>query len=353
MTSRERMTLVLSHKEADRVPILDGPWGTTVQRWKREGLPEDQSPASYFGYDTIAGIGGDTSFRLPGETLEQTEEYTITRNSNGVVHRNWKHATSTPELIDFLIKDRKSWEEHKHRFVYDDTRVNFDNAMQTFKNAREAGHFIQFGCALGYDFWQNVVGPENLLPAMIEDPEWVKELYIAQVELIINMASALMARGIEFDGASFADDLGYRNGTFFSPKIYREQLFPAHKRLCDFLNEPGIFVTLHSCGGVRALVPYFVEAGFACLNPLEVKSGMDVIELKREFGDKLTLMGGIDVRKMAADDPAEIEEEIRTKISVAKVGGGYIYHSDHSVPDNVSFQQYKRVMELVREYGTY
>ena len=100
-------------------------------------------------------------------------------------------------------------------------------------------------------------------------------------------------------------------------------------------------------------MPYFVEAGFACLNPLEVKSGMDVIELKREFGDKLTLMGGIDVRNMAADDPAEIEEEIRTKISVAKVGGGYIYHSDHSVPDNVSFEQYKRVMELVREYGSY
>ena len=80
---------------------------------------------------------------------------------------------------------------------------------------------------------------------------------------------------------------------------------------------------------------------------------MDVIELKKNFGDKLAFMGGIDVRKMAHPDPDVIEEEIRTKVGITKVGGGYIYHSDHSVPDNISFQQYCRVIELVRQYGTY
>ena len=80
---------------------------------------------------------------------------------------------------------------------------------------------------------------------------------------------------------------------------------------------------------------------------------MDLIELKKTYGDVLAFMGGIDVRKMAADDPREIEEEIRTKITFAKKGGGYIYHSDHSVPDNVSFERYKYVIELVRRYGRY
>ena len=56
---------------------------------------------------------------------------------------------------------------------------------------------------------------------------------------------------------------------------------------------------------------------------------------------------------MSAEDPKVIEEEIKTKISVAKQGGGYIYHSDHSVPDDVSFEQYKRVIELVHKYGRY
>jgi uroporphyrinogen decarboxylase len=80
---------------------------------------------------------------------------------------------------------------------------------------------------------------------------------------------------------------------------------------------------------------------------------MDPVRLKRDYGEKLTLMGGIDVRKMALADPAIIEEEIATKITAAKVGGGYIYHSDHSVPDNISFPQYVHVMELVKKYGAY
>ena len=56
---------------------------------------------------------------------------------------------------------------------------------------------------------------------------------------------------------------------------------------------------------------------------------------------------------MADPDLSVIENEIKTKIPIAKKGGGYIYHSDHSVPSNVSFQQYCRVIELVREYGSY
>jgi uroporphyrinogen decarboxylase len=76
-----------------------------------------------------------------------------------------------------------------------------------------------------------------------------------------------------------------------------------------------------------------------------------VRELKQQYGDRLAFMGNIDTRKMAHPDPAVIEEEIRTKLESAKVGGGYIYHSDHSVPPTVSFEQYCRVLELVRQYG--
>jgi uroporphyrinogen decarboxylase len=97
----------------------------------------------------------------------------------------------------------------------------------------------------------------------------------------------------------------------------------------------------------------FVLAGFKCLEPLEVKAGMNLIELKKQFGEKLAFMGGIDVRAMANPNPDVILEEIRNKITIAKQGGGYIFHSDHSVPDNVSFQQYQRVIALVREYGRY
>jgi uroporphyrinogen decarboxylase len=103
---------------------------------------------------------------------------------------------------------------------------------------------------------------------------------------------------------------------------------------------------------VTEAVPELIDAGFDCLQPLEVKAGMDLVGLKRNYGDRLSFMGGIDVRTMRAE-PNVIEEEIRAKIPEAKKGGGYIYHSDHSVPDDISFEQYRRVLELVAHYGSY
>lgn len=352
MTSRERILMVLNHQEPDRVPIQDGPWGTTVARWRLEGLPANQNPDSYFGYEMTAQ-GADTSLQLPHELVEETDEYTIVKNANGALVRNWKHQTSTPEMIDFTIKDRKTWEEYKPRMAYNDSRVNWENGLKHNKAIRESGKYLSYSGVMGYDKTQGIVGSENLLMAMLEDPVWVADIFMTGVEVLIAAAEEMMARGFVFDGAFLYDDMGYRNGPLFSPACYRELLFPAHKRACDFFKGKGMPIILHSCGGIRLLVPQLVEAGFTCLQPLEVKSGMDLIELKQSFGDVLAFMGGIDVRKMAHPDPAQVEEEIRTKVSVAKVGGGYIYHSDHSVPDNVSFQQYCRVIELVHEYGKY
>jgi uroporphyrinogen decarboxylase len=147
--------------------------------------------------------------------------------------------------------------------------------------------------------------------------------------------------------------LGYRGGTFFSPRHYEDQLHPVFKELCRYFHNHGMYVLLHSCGDVKDFIPFFIEEGIDCLEPLEVKAGMDLIHLKEKYGDKICLMGGIDVRLMALDDPKLIEKEIKEKITVAKEAGGYIYHSDHSVPMNISFKQYKKVIELLKKYGSY
>jgi uroporphyrinogen decarboxylase len=159
--------------------------------------------------------------------------------------------------------------------------------------------------------------------------------------------------GLELDGAFLFDDMGYRNASLFSPDMYRDLLKPHHTRACDFFHQNNLPVILHSCGRVSGLVPDLVDAGFDCLQPLEVKAGMDLVGLKEEFGDRLAFMGGIDVRTMAHPDPGVIEEEIRSKIPAARKRGGYIFHSDHSVPDNVSWDQYQRVIELVHKYGSF
>ena len=352
MTSRERVLLAINHQEADRVAVHDSPWGTTIARWHDEGLPEDQGPDSYFGYE-FWGAWIDNSLQLPAETLEDTDEYTIVRTGDGNSWRNWKGKTSTPELLDHSITTRELWEEHKPRMVMNESRVQWDAMLEGSKSAGEQGLFRHFSCGPGFTKVCNMVGPARLLMAMIDDPEWVKDMAVTDAEVCAAVAEEMMARGIEFDAGWVFDDLGYKQKGFMSVDQYREIFWPGHKLICDVFKSRGLPMLLHSCGYVAEYIPLFIEAGFDVLQPLEVKAGMDLVALKEQYGDRIAFMGGIDVRAMADPDPAVIEREISTKIPAAKRGGGYVYHSDHSVPDNVSFEQYSRVIELVNEYGRY
>ena len=352
MTSRERFLIALSHKQPDRIPIHDSPWGFTVARWHREGLPEEKSPDEYFGYE-LAGQGFNGSLRLPEEVIEDTDTYRIVKNADGAIRRNFKDHESTPELIGFTITDHAKWNEHKQHVAWDDSRVDWENGLKSNRDLRAKGKFITFSGVLGYDRIQAIVGSQTLLTAMIDDPAWVKEMFDTVADLLITGLEQMISEGFQFDGAFVFDDMGYRNATLFSPSTFRALSMPGHKRVYEAAHAHGLPTILHSCGNVKGHIPALIEAGLDCLQPLEVKAGMDLIELKKHFGEKLAFMGGIDVRAMAHPDPSVIEKEISRKIPVAKEGGGYIYHSDHSVPSNVSFEQYCRVMDLVKKHGSY
>ena len=352
MTSCERALAALRHQQADRVPIDDTPWQTTVERWHREGLPEGQTPRDYFGYERV-GQGADLSFQLPIRTLEETDTYRVVTDRFGATTRVFKGQESVPELIDFPITSREVWQEHKPLMAWNEDRVSWEAGLQGNRALADKGMFIVFSAGFGYDRVQRFAGAPRVLVAMMEDPEWVRDMFCTVTDVIIAAAEAMLARGFHFDGAFLWNDMAYRNGPFFSPALYRELEFPCQKRLCDFFHARGLPVILHTDGDVRPLIPMFIKAGFDCLQPLEVKAGMDLVDLKARYGERLAFMGGIDARAMAHPDPRVVEQEIRTKIPVAKKGGGYIYHSDHSVPDNVSFEQYRRVMELVAECGAF
>jgi uroporphyrinogen-III decarboxylase len=92
--------------------------------------------------------------------------------------------------------------------------------------------------------------------------------------------------------------------------------------------------------------------GVDAYNPLEAKAGLDVVDLKRKYGDRWAFNGNIDVRVLATNDQDQIRREVLRKLNAAK-GGGYIIQSDHSIPDNVAPATYDYVVQLVREHGKY
>ena len=112
-------------------------------------------------------------------------------------------------------------------------------------------------------------------------------------------------------------------------------------------------VIIHSCGFVEPLVPGLVEAGMDCLQAMEVKAGMDLVRLKKTYGDRIAFIGGMDVRTLVANDRKAIQAELDRKLPVAMEGGGYCLYSDHSIPDQVEYETYKFFVERGLEMGTY
>jgi uroporphyrinogen decarboxylase len=123
MNSHERFKRMYEHKDADRIPVIDGPWGSTIERWQREGMPSDVDWVDYFGMDKVAYIGVDNSPRYPSKVIEETEEYRIHTTPWGATLKDWRHAGGVPEFLDFTIKDQDTWRAAKERMTPDRDRV--------------------------------------------------------------------------------------------------------------------------------------------------------------------------------------------------------------------------------------
>ncbi len=352
MTSHERIQRVYERRDPDRVPIMDGPWETTVRRWHSEGLPEGVSWVDYFDLDRIGHVGVDTSPRFERQVIEDTDEHIIERDAWGVTTKNFKHTTSTPQDIDFTIRDPASWAAAKERLTPSDDRIDWAHLEKNYAAMRAQDLWISANAWFGYDIVNaRMVGTETILIAMADEPDWVRDMLDTLCDLALTLFDRVWDAGYTFDELTWPDDMGYRNGMLFSMDMWADIVRPYQQRTIDWAHARGVKAHIHSCGNIMAVVPELAELGLDMLNPLEIKAGMDPLGLKRQLGDRLALKGGFDVRNWADWDTAE--PEIREKLPALMENGGYVFSSDHSIPDDVSFDTIGRIIELAKELGTY
>lgn len=352
MTTYERMTRVFNHQEPDRVPLVAGPWESTMLRWYSEGLPRDVSLRNYFGLDHVVMLGIDTSPRFEAKIIEEAETYRIEQDIWGVTRKNFKPISSTPYYLDFAIKDPDTWQAAKKRMAPTRDRIGWDHLEIHYKQYRQEGAWIMVAPWFGYDIVNaRMCGTENILYAMADDPEWVMDMFNHGCDLALSLLDMMWDAGYKFDELLWFDDMAYKNGLIFSKEMWKEMIMPYQKRTIDWAHAHGIKAHLHCCGDVRELIPELIEMGLDGLNPMEIKAGMDPAQIKKDYGNDLVLRGGFDVRNWS--DPEKAEKEIRTLLPIMMESGGYIFSSDHSIPESVSLENYRRIVELVKEVGTY
>lgn len=352
MTSKERITRMFEHREADRIPILDSPWAGTIARWKREGMPADADWRDYFDVDKSELIHVDISPRLEQKVLEETDRYRIVTTSWGVTMREFKEEDSTPEFLDFKITTPEEWEKAKKRMTLDSDRIDWRRLQEEYPRWVAEGRWIEGHLWFGFDVTHSwMVGTETLLIALLEEPEWVMDMFNTYLDRCIALMDMVWDAGYTMDGIFWPDDMGYKGTPFFSNATYRELLQPVQRRAVEWAHKKGIKARLHSCGDIMPLLPDILDTGIDALNPIEIKAGMDIAKIKRDYGDRLVLHGGINA--VLWDQPDAILAEINQLVPMLKDGGGYIFSSDHSIPNSVSLESFGQIVNEVKRVGAY
>jgi len=369
LTSKERFDRILKHQPVDRVGLFEVFWRETAQKWSAEGhFAQPEMASDHFGLD-VRRTGGEIT---PGDyrtinliadidageqVVEETESLRLIRDGNGALLRWLKTGSGAPEHVGFTVKDRRGWEEHIRPYLLDEQtyerRINFSSYRELRAKCARDHRFMTCGVVGAFDQMSPMCGHEHLLVGMALDAEWVREMADLYATVTVYLLEILFEREGLPDGLWVWDDLGFKNGPFMSPAMYRAILYPAHKKLFDFAHRYGLPVILHCDGYVEALIPSLIEAGINCLQPLEAKAGMDLPKLKKRFGNQIALIGGMDVRVLETNDRWAVEAELLSKLPVAMTGSGYVLQVDHSVSPLVAYETYKYFVERGLEIGTY
>jgi uroporphyrinogen decarboxylase len=352
MTTRERITRMYEHRDADRVPICDTPWASTLKRWQREGMPPDVPYYDLFGLDPVHGVEVDVSPRYEEKVIAEDAD-SITRTTRwGATERNWKHAASTPEYLDFTITDPDKWQQAKARMTPASDRIPWDWFRSRYPAYRENGHWIQAKFRFGFEAVHAfAVGTERTLMAMCTDPEWMTDMFNHALDMNIAHFDLLIAQGYRFDAMNWTDDIGFKHRQFFSLPMYRELLRPVHQRAVAWAHAHGMKAKYHSCGDINPFLQDLLDIGVDGLHPLEVKAGMDPLHVKKTYGDRLLLHGGIDALLWSNGD--RMADYVRRVLPAMKTNGGYIFATDHTIPDSASLADFQRILALVKTLGAY
>ena len=365
----ERMNKALLHQEPDRVPISDFFWGGFTERWRRElGLPADASPYYHYDLDWIVTVPNMDPWIRPFETIRETPEEIVVKTGFGAIMH--KH-------FEFPMPEMHSWEtdsfEKLEAARFDDPRDarRFHSAgdnqiagvgdgfqrnsppwIETVKSLRP--DFPVYGSIIEVsECLTRLIGQENTMLWMAEHPERMGEIInrIGACYLEMTLAELEAGAGL-LDGFVIWGDVAYKKCTFMSPRYWREYFKPWVRQMAEAAHAAGLPVIYHGCGNVKAIFEDYIDMKIDAYNPLEVKAGMDAVELRRLYGHRIGFCGNSDMQVWESGDREAIRREVLRKLNAAK-GGGYIFQSDHSVSSAVSGHTYDYIVNLVREHGRY
>ncbi|MFQ3548546.1 MAG: uroporphyrinogen decarboxylase family protein [Armatimonadota bacterium] len=316
MTSRERVLKAIRHEEPDRVPL-------NVWLYR-----SDYAEIVSKKYGSIDGFFDEFGIDI----------YTV------FVAPPWSTIENRPMTLDEALAAKLP--DPCDDSLYDGVRA----AVKIYGKAKNMCVFCQTGGI--FESANGFLGIENNLANMACEPHKTKDFFKKLSEWFAAQSEMIIKCGV--DVLHLSDDWGENNRMMFSPKMWREMIFPYEKTIVDVGKKAEVPVSLHSCGYIMDVLEDCVDMGLDVLNPIQTSAGMDAYEVKRRVGDKLCLYGTLDTREVLPRwAPEQIDAEVKQLMDRLKPNGGYIFCSAHTINPDVPLENLEAAYRAALKYGKY
>ena len=260
---------------------------------------------------------------------------------------------STGDAAEFSRGQREFVDEHHATIA---TREDFDEypwpAPQDIDYSRieDVGRRLPDGMmAIGETtgVLENVtwlMGYEALSYALYDDPQLMKGMF-EKVGGLMLAAHSTMAQ-MEWVGAlCLADDMGFKTSTMISPKHFREYVFPWQKRIAEAAHAYDKPLILHACGNLEGIMEDLIEyVGIDAKHSFQ-DNIMPVTEVKKRYGNRISILGGVDMDFLCQASPDEVRRYTRRVLDECAPGGGYCLGTGNSVANYLKLENYLTMLD--------
>ncbi|MBC8491455.1 MAG: nucleoside 2-deoxyribosyltransferase [Candidatus Marinimicrobia bacterium] len=274
----------------------------------------------------------------PGKLFLQDNENS-TLDDDGTVSRNW--ATEGKGIITGLDDFENYIFPKKEDFDYS----NFEKVRELLPEGM--GVIGQYGDI--FTMVWDLMGFEQFSYAIFDNPELLDALFDKIGNLVLSMFE-YFAESDAVDVIWYSDDIAYVTGLMISPAVLRTYFFPWLKKIGDMAKSANKSLIYHTDGLLFDVMDDIIDCGVDALHPIEPQA-MTIAEVKQRYGDRLCLIGHVDVDLLARGSTEQVREQVRKNIKEAAYNGGYCVGSGNSIPDYVKYENYIAMLEAAKEFG--
>ena len=331
MNSKERVTAALQRKPVDRVPVFM--WFHPETARHLGSLLE--IPPAYVG----DAMGNDVHQTWVNNNYAMEG---ITHENDGESHTDdwgitWVQSYGFNQIGHYPLAEATPEEMLAYTFP----TAHIEEYMRHMAPLAAGDHDYFLGCDISpcaFEMYWRLRGMEATMTDMVDNPGLAHTMLKRCMDFSIQLGEEACRR-FPLDWLWTGDDVASQTGMMISPKTWRALIKPDLQRVFAVGKQHALWVAYHCCGGLRPIIPDLIEMGLDVLNPVQGNCpGMNPLELKREFGDRLAFMGGVDTQELL---PHASPEEVRRATAallegMTADGGGYILAASHTIPPETS-----------------